>query len=121
MEKQIIGNYFIDNTTIITDNKTHLQYQVIETSNKGIKQKLITTISESHESFLDYDRLEKGFTEGHITISGYEISDGKILHLVINNLKNPPKKSPPVYKQLKKSGLVAIKKKVKKYRPTLVF
>lgn len=113
MQKEILGTHFIDETTVITDNKTHLQYQVIETNGKGIKQKLISSLTSGDEIFVSYEALEKGFIDGHITISGYEISDGKILHLVINDLKKIESHT-TIFSQLKKTGSVQIKKKVRK-------
>lgn len=124
MDKDKLGNHFIDIGTIITDNLTGLKYQVVEITSTGLKQMQVTSITESKEVFTPFETIENAFAAGNISISGYEPTDLKILHLVIIDLKTSVKLKEDEYRdslipvtrnQLKKKGLVKIKKKVKKY------
>lgn len=87
MEKEILGSHTIAPGTIITDNLSHLQYRVIETTPKGLRQLQVTAISNPEEIFTNYSQIEDRFSKGSISISGYEPTDIKILYLVISDLK----------------------------------
>lgn len=114
MNKELVGSHAIDIGTVILDNKTHLSYSITEIFSTGIKMKLISTVGENPELYCGYDYIENGFINSDISISGYEVSDSKILHLVINDLKVS---MPGINKKIVQIGVDGsreVKKKIKK-------
>lgn len=118
-----LGSHYITTGTIITDTITNQKYEVLEITSLGLKQKQVTSISEPLIVFTAYEQLETYFNQGHISISGYEPTDGKILHLLISDLIVTSKESekqkydsiPVTRLQLIGEESIKVKKRVKAY------